>query len=186
MAKKKKKSKKQTPLRNSSRPIRKLRGGRGPAAVVLLVLILIECGGLYLFFKEYHVKKKWSLASGVITECEEVKEVTGIAVAVDFQYEYEIQGQKYRSKKVALQELYLMNLNELKEYLPEAQVGKTVEVRYNPENPTESILVFFYSWDMILTSILIPPGLVLIALLLLDPGIFLFWRRFKKNKATSF
>ncbi len=183
MGKKKKKQKNSYPAK--SRPLQNIHGEKFLAGLVILFLISIEFAGIFQFWKDHRIKKSWKTTEGILSKCEEIQEVQGYPIGVELEYSYQVENKKYLSSTLALQDLWIVTLDELKRYIPDACPGQKVTLYYNPENPKESILIFRYSWGLILSSILIPPLLLITALLILDPGIFLFWRRRKTQIAVS-
>lgn len=160
-------------------------GDRFLAILIFFALLSVVFLGLFRFRQEYHVKKNWKSTQGDVVEYKEVTSKDSFTNLTEWKvrYQYNVANQWYSSEKINLQSDPFFSKEELFHVLPELKAGKQITLWYNPENPQESILCFYYSWFFILGCILIPPSLLLVAILLLDPYSLLFWKRKKAQKS---
>lgn len=68
-------------------------------------------------------------------------------------YEYGVEGKNYQNSRLGVRPVTANTTEDLAEYLQNYSVGQEIEVRYNPNDPKESILVpgtRAWSWILVI------------------------------------
>lgn len=132
-------------MRIGSRPARK----PGKANPIVLGLLFILIGGFVFFMwglpplKYASASRAWPSVPGEITrsEVETYRKDGKTQYLPDIAYKYNIDGKNYTSSKVTVGDPpYTSNISPTRRLQAEYQVGKSVDIYYDPEVPSSSAL----------------------------------------------
>ena len=86
----------------------------------------------------YQIGEAFDLWNQTETLLEE--EIRKVSIKAAIRYQYKVNNQIYHSDQVILDKLFDMTQEEIDERSEKYLIGKTINVYYNPKNPSESYL----------------------------------------------
>lgn len=112
--------------------------------------------------------KKWPTVQGTITSSGTVLMNTlqgGPATAASVKYEYEVEGKKYSADRISMGQYGTGGGGHAKAEAAKYPEGKTVEVHYDPQNPSQAVLepggaIFTSVFLLSFAAMLFPVGLL--------------------------
>lgn len=137
--------------------------------IFLLAIALYLFFGAYMDLREYNDSQDWTTTDGVVrvVAVRTLVDDDDVFYVPDIQYDYEVDNVIYENDRLSFDNRpYEQEENALEAAQEDYEVGQTVTVYYNPDDPEQAVLERTTNWSAVILLSAAGVGFVLFSILI--------------------